>query len=197
MPAKGYCTLQDAERVLGQELTSTQAKHALVLLEAAEQWIDRYQGRAYAVATITDELHVVEAGFVRLNSRPVTAITSVSASAYPAIAPESTVLVAAETYRLLYPLDGLLYVGRSYDGYLLTVSYAASSTVPANVRMATAELLAHWLRPITDGITADVASYTVPGEISVTYAGADAGGGTRRDIPGTVYELLGRRLVIV
>lgn len=170
MVMRGYCLAADVQDELGVTLTTDQLGMAERLIEAAEDYVDRFTGRTWLVTSPASETVTVPAdGLVSLRNRPITAISSVSVRT-TAIGAASTPLVAGSTYELLDAATGLLAVSTAYAGYRATVAYThtnADTALPADVRRATCLLAAHWLLPRLNPDRQGLESYSVGGELTV------------------------------
>jgi hypothetical protein len=170
-----------------------QDAEAEALIEAAEQWVDVTTAQAWEVTSPSTEVQMVPRdGLVRLRNRPVTAITSVTVRTN-AIGSESTTLTEDETYELLDATKGVLAVG-SYSGYRATVIYTHTTPAPEIVALATKMLVGYWMRPLLGGDAQGVKSYSVGGELSVTYQDVVA----ERGVPAEVLATLeGRKRLVL
>jgi hypothetical protein len=138
-----YCTPASLELYLGRALTDAESDSAIGACLAATDFIDRYTGSSWQGTTISGELQTVTGPTVRLDWRPVSAITSVTArSLVVGATPRS--LVAGTDYELVDALNGVLLVNAAYDvitttmsaGTVLTVTYVVGAVVPAAISLA-------------------------------------------------------------
>lgn len=185
---KGYCTIDDIERYLDRRLTADQIVQAEALREPAEGWIDDRTGRAWLSGSSVTEWHARPDGpLLWLRKTPVTSITSLTAYSGATVT-TGTVLIANDTYYIRDLTQGLLYLpGWTGIDRLQAVYLPTSVAVPATVRLAAAMLVGWWLRPyLAGGDVAGVASYSVGGELSVSYTDLSR----QQGVPGEVLTLL-------
>jgi hypothetical protein len=138
-----YATVVSLEAYLGRALTDAESDGADAACAAATDLIDGYTGRTWQTATVTGELHTVLDKLVRLDSAPVSAITSVT-SRYLTAGETPTTLVADVDYELLDATNGILLVN-AYRGTTLTVAYTRPATVPPSITQAANIIAASWL----------------------------------------------------
>jgi len=182
-----YTTVPDVARHLGRTLTSAQEAEAAALIPAATAWINGRLGGVWPqTAAQTDEYHLVEGPLVFLRYRPVASLASVSVRG-PWPGTTATALVANTEYELLDATRGILRV--SVDpGYEIRVTYTPNATAAdPRLKLAARHLVAFWLRPLVEGVTGDIKSYSIGEELQVTYRD-DAG--TIRGVPSEVVALV-------
>lgn len=186
----------DAARIsayLGVTLTGAQQTQAGLAAQAASDWIDLFKARSWqAPSPVTDELHTVVNDRVYLNSRPVTAVSSVKLRGIYADAAE-TVLTAGQ-FELLDAANGVLLLqGWSvWGGVLALVSYTHTTTPPPMIAFAAtmiaASLLGPTIRPNTSGLeSVSVGQNDVAVKFSVDYG----------SVPSEALALLGAKGVVV
>lgn len=169
MAPKGYTTVVQCQAHYGQPFSAAQAVEAQALLEPAEQFLDHDTGRSWGLAPITDESHTLPNQRIWLFRAPVTSIQAIhSLSTFGDDAP--TALVADTDYELRNPATGEIYLPYFGSYYRVLVDYTPAIAIPALVELTTARLVLWWLRPMLTGEAAGITSYSVGGELSVTYA---------------------------
>lgn len=137
MAARGYVSLADIAHLLGTDdaavLTINQVERINGgLLEAAENLIDAYTGRAWLTgATVVGERHTIQGGRVWLNHKPITAVSAVRLGG----AFETGALLAATTDYVVEPARGLITF-RDQSWGDVAVDYSVPQTVPADVAEA-------------------------------------------------------------
>lgn len=145
MAARGYTTTEQVQAALGVPLTGEQVTQLQSLLEPAERAVDAHCRRAWLTGAITSETYFTFGRDLYLKNVPVTSVSSV-AGRQGLGATELT--LTADTDYEVRDLDAgwiWLWSPDSYDR--IRVSYTPVATVPADVAVATAELVCHWLRP--------------------------------------------------
>lgn len=191
--AQRLAVLLDAQ---GGGFTDAQAAECADLIDAAEDWLDRWPGGPWATTTaITGERHLAHAASnpatgltagagliggpvtpgasaaVRLYVRPVDSIEEVRLRA-PSVGATSAVLVDGQQYELLDAANGVLLVSAA-DGLLVEVDYTPAASAPPVIRRAATELVAAWLQPSMGGLTlgsgAELQSYSVGQEVQVRF----------------------------
>lgn len=119
-----------------------------------------------------------------LKHAPVTAVSSVVASALDGSSPTT---IQSTSYLLDGSAGTITVIDGSSLGELLTVQYTAGlSTVPASVRLAALELIAHWWQASQQG------SASAPGQVvgAAAYDATDTQQGYYAGVPYRILELL-------
>jgi hypothetical protein len=184
MSYRGYTTPSRVVAALGRDATAEELLRLPDLVEEAEAVIDGLTGASWLVAGPITELVRATDELVYLRHRPITAIVSVAA-VHPAIGAVPATLAAGDGYAVVDGAQGLLRLSRAYVGHDLAVVYTAPAAVPAAVRRAATLLTAAYLGGGAGGGAAGVKSFSVGGEVRVTYADAAASG-----VPADVAALL-------
>jgi hypothetical protein len=197
MAARGYTTATKVALLLGTDgyatLSDNQAdRMAGGLIEAAENWIDAYTGRAWLTGgTVVGERHPIENGRVWLKQRPITAVSAVRIGGLF----DSASLLTVTTDYIVEAARGLI-VFRGYSRSEVSVDYTVPQTVPADVSEAAGLIVAGWLG--TSGGDAELSnifkSVATDGQ---RFEWRDPA--TMPEVPAVVEKLLGRwrRLVVV
>lgn len=208
MAAKGYTSPLLVSQELG-DLTAPQLDQCADLIAEAEAYIDRYTGRAWAVASpIVDELYTVTGPYLYLHNRPITAITALKVRVGAVGAPDIT-LTAGSQYELIDGPHGIVLINASYPfgfdvvvntteyaGYILKVSYTTATPVPGDIQRAATLLTASWLgrRLSTDSqskqaLAVGIKSYAVgSGDLAVVFR--DDAAGSVGMAPDSVLQIL-------
>lgn len=180
---------------LGVTLSAGQQTQAVVVAQAASDWIDAYKGQSWQQASpVTDELHTMTRDRVYLNNRPVAAISSVKTRAAAFVGFGWTTLDASQ-YELLDAANGVLLIegwSASSDA-LVEVSYTHTATTPpSTIALAATIIAASWLSTALHPESAGVSQIAVgQNDISVKYADS------KNDVPSEALTLLGARAVVI
>lgn len=180
---------------LGRTPTAAQTAEADTLLAAADAWIDSRTGRAWPqISLITDELHTLDGPLLFLRHAPIASVTSVEARS-PSIGSSDTVLTAGSAYEVEDAATGRLRLSTAYVGYEVRVTYTPAVATDTRIALAAKRLVAYWLRPLLDGVSGDVQSYSVGQELEVTYANDGQALGVPADVVALVDSINARGLV--
>lgn len=177
---KGYTTGRRVAAYRGAVLTDAELGRIEPLIMAAEATIDGETGRSWLGGAIEDEAHPLYGPAIWLDNKPVASIQSVAVRTLGLTS--TTVLVADSTYYVRDLNAGALWVPCWDTADELLVSYTPTASVPADLGLAATMLVAYWLRPAFDGISTDVKSYQIPGDISVTFRDDAVKGGLPDDV---------------
>jgi hypothetical protein len=166
MSAKGYITTAQVEAFLQKTLTAAQLAQCETLLESAETHVDNYCKRAWLTGVQTNETHYHPGHHLYLDCPPVQTVTSITGRSGMGATEET--LTVDQDYELRDSAAGLIYLvyPGSYDR--IRVTYTPVATVPADIKQACIELVAHWLRPALMPDSYGVQSFQLP-DLSVTY----------------------------
>jgi hypothetical protein len=165
MTARGYASATDVQTYLGVTLTTAQAAAVTGLLEAVEQAVDAEAGRAWKTGAVASEWVYPISPVIYLAQAPITT-SAVTVTGRTALDTGGTLLTEGTDWEIQDRTRGRLYVG-AWAGYdRLAVSYTPDQAVPEPVRWATAMSLAHFLSPHLNGLTSEVESYSVFGQVS-------------------------------
>lgn len=148
MAAKGYCTVDDVAAFLGRTFTPEQDIYCARMIETGEANVDSYCGRGWLVGAQSNEEHrYIEfvLGELYLRYAPVTSVASVAARSYMGEA-EQTLTVDVD-YEVVNLEAGLIRIVSPALWDRLRVTYTPTATVPLDIQQATAELVAHKMRP--------------------------------------------------
>lgn len=207
MASKGYASTAEVAAYLGLTFTSPQNTQADALIEAAELYVDRTTHRVWKVgATVTNEDHYgLDGPYIWLRQPPITGVTSI-VRRWSLADTSPLTLVAGVDYEVEDLPTGRISlrgvwdaVSGEWEPWLLgsnpryRVTYTTANTVDADIALATKMLVAHWMRPLLEGIGSGIQSYSVGGELSVTYASAALQSG----IPDEVGAILKARTRLV
>lgn len=177
MVAKGYSSATLVAQEMAVDLTAPQLDQCADMLEAAEAWIDRQTGRAWAVTSpVVSELHSVYGPAVYLVNKPVTAVSAVTIRS-ASVGASPTTLTAGTDYELIDATNGVLLLSgygtprdvvintehTGYDGYLLFVSYTTTTPAPADIQRASTLLAAEWMLARLNPDYQGVESYRIAG----------------------------------
>lgn len=185
------------ERYLGITLTAPQVAEATLVCDAVDTFVSAEYGVPISVTPVVDEF--IDPGpTVYLRRTPVTSVSSVTI--YGAVGSVGTVLTLNTDYEVRDLTTGRLALGiyplSSWYGMpRLVVTYVPNITPARHHQVGATMLAAHWLRRLTDGVQPGIKSYSVGGDISVTYADLASAYG----VPPDAERLLqsGRPLVLV
>jgi hypothetical protein len=186
-----YIDATALETYLGRVLTAAEAAQADTVIGAAEAAIDRYTGRTWSGTSVVDERHTIYGKSVYLNRKPVAAISSVTLRS-PEIGATAIAQVSGSGYELLDAARGLLLV-QAARNTILTVSYTVTVDVPDPIILAAQTLAAGWLgsAAATANQAQGIKSYSVGGELDVTYfTAAEGGAASSAMLPAGVRTLL-------
>ncbi len=178
------------ESYLGVTLTDAQAAQAVIVSQAATDWIDRYLGRSWQEASPATEVLTVTGDTVWLSNRPVTAITSVQTRADVIGASYAT--LAAGQYELIDADAGQLQL-IGWGNYLARVVYTHTATTPPHrIGLAATMIAASWmsqaLRPSTSGVDSISVGQN---DIALKFSAS------RGDVPAEALTLLGASPVVI
>jgi hypothetical protein len=163
-----YTTSAAVESHLDRTFTATQLAEADSLLAAADAWITSRLPYSYPqTALITEEFHLVEGPYLFLNRTPVTSVTSVTVRSR-VLGAATTALVVGTNYDLLDATAGMLRIAGYLGGEAL-VSYTPAIALDPRLETAAKKLVAFWLRPLLEGVSGDVQSYSIGQELQVTF----------------------------
>lgn len=167
MAIKGYCTYADVADLLGLDLTSAQTAQTDALIERAESFLDRETGRAWLTGAQTDEEHYYPGRYIHLKYAPISSVSAVTGRS--GIGETEETLTANDDYEVRDTDSGLLYLvyPETYDR--IRVDYTPVATVPADIKLACAEIVANWLQPHLNPGTYGLDSYSLP-DLTVRYA---------------------------
>jgi hypothetical protein len=159
MTIKGYCTTADVAAITG-DLTGAQMARATQLIEAAETWLDGEIGRGWLVGAQSEEAHFYPAEYLRLDSWPVTSITTVKART--GMGETETTLTVNVDYEVIDLAAGIIRIEAPGSYERIRVTYVPNDAVPADIRQAAAELTATWLLPTLNSGSFGLDSYSLP-----------------------------------
>jgi len=184
-----------------------------VLIEAAENWIDKYTQRAWLVSSVTAELHTLTTwpptsyshyrtwggsdwwdwsnsnrrdAIITLNVAPVTAITAVRARGLYVGAPITT--LPATDYEIMDPNLGQLLIAATYFAQRLSIDYTCNTPVPADIKYAASLLVSYWVGLMISATGAaaslGIKSYSIGQDLTVEFQ--DTGTRLKLDAPPNV-----------
>lgn len=207
---KGYTTLDLVANEIGDVLDNDSfVDYGTTLIAQAEDYIDRYTGRAWAVVSpVVDELHTVTGPYLYLKHAPVTTITSLRVRV-GAVGATETTLTAGTEYELIDPVHGIMLINAGYPfgfdvvvntteyaGYILRVSYTTTTPVPGDIERAATLLVANWFGSRGSvAMAAGIKSYSVGTDLAVTFRD-DTAAGTRA-VPSVITEILNRHRAVL
>lgn len=112
-------------------------------LEAAEQWIDGYTGRAWLTGSpVVGERHAIEQAKVWLKQKPITAVSAVRMGGLF----ETATLLTVTTDYVVDAARGLItFRTQTRSDAQASVDYTVAQTVPADVTEAAGLIVAGWL----------------------------------------------------
>lgn len=173
---RGYTSPARVAALRNRTFTAAQAIHCTELILVAEETIDELLGRSWAGLSPTTERQYLRSPRIFLVNAPLTSITSVGLAATPL---DVVDILDPSEYSLVDPTTGEIYISRArmygsgWPGFtwpILTVVYAHGGPVPpARVSLAAAIMVDSWMARATGQPTPDVKSYSVAGELSVTF----------------------------
>lgn len=188
MAQKGYCTRAQVGDELGLVLTGMQETQVDLLIEDAEQVIDRLAADAWMeTSPVSLEPHTPTGAYIELLNRPVSAISLVRVRAL-SVGTTPTTLTAGSDYELIDAARGTLLVP-GYAGQWVEVSYTFSAPCPPDIRRATIILVAEWFRPRLLGSTGQTVESVTVGDVAVKYA-TRTGTTSTAGIPQRVLDLV-------
>ncbi len=165
MTIKGYSSVEEVQALVGMSFDETQEDQVLRLIESAESFIDWATGRDNWGSSnpIVDEYYEMSGPRLYLKSSPVTSVESVSVGTNNLVG--TVALVATVNYDLVDKTNGLLILSQdvwddSYYNYAL-VSYTPQVTLPAHLKLAASQLVAHWLTIHFDPARLSYSLYTL------------------------------------
>lgn len=167
MAAKGYCEATDVAAQLGLSFTGAQHVQCASLIERAEAYLDSQTNRSWLVGEQTQEAHFSPAELLLLEFFPVSSVTAVYGRS--ALGEDETTLTADVDYEVRDLDAGIIRLVTPGDYDRIRVTYTPSSAVPADVKMATVELVAAWMQPSLRPGTWGVDSYQLP-DLSVKFS---------------------------
>ena len=163
-----YTTSAAVEQHVGRTFTALQYAEADALLPAADAWINARLPYSFPQTTlITDELHTVFGPYLYLDRSPITSVTTVKVRP-PSIGAADSTLTLASTWELLSTSRGLIRL-YGYAGWEARVTYTPAVATDARLSLAAKKLVAFWMRPLLDGVSGDVQSYSIGQELQVTF----------------------------
>lgn len=171
MAAKGYCTTVDVADYLGVALTTAQDGQASALIEQAEIFIDGETNRAWLAGTQTDEEFYRPSHKIFVRYAPIASVSAVTSRTD--IGESETTLTAGVDYEIRDAAAGLIYLEtpKTYDR--IRVDYTPVATVPADIKLACAMIVANWLQPHLQPGTFGLDSYSLP-DLTVKFARSHA-----------------------
>lgn len=187
MAVLGYTNPDRVQGRWGKTLTAPQLTECNRLVGAAERFIDQTTGLTWLYPSVpVTETHKLYGRRLRLRRSPVVAVASVSVRHRAAGA--STIVLGATEYELFEPTTGDLLLGTYCEGYFATVVYTpeAKTEVDERVELAATDLVLAWMQPILMGVSGDIKSYSVAGDLSVTYRDGDM----TLSVPGNILGML-------
>lgn len=189
MAAKGYATAADVAKYLNMDLSAGQEDIVDLYISAAESWLDTTLHRAWLEDTALTEIPtLVKSDIVRVNKPKITTLTSITA--YPSTDDDSAIeLDATCQYKLIDAEKGTIYVPGAWGLYRVQVVYTPDADAPPDVIKLACMILASSNLYATLNAGADpnaIKSYTVGGELSVTFRDAALIG----RVPSQVYTFL-------
>lgn len=140
-----YTTPQSIADYLGLSISAAWTGQATTDAQVVSDWLDRYLGRSWQGSSPLTETHKLYGDRLWL-TRPVTAITSITARGEGPADTASDALVVDSAYRILDAATGEVAVS-GYDGYRVTVVYTSAGVVPTPVALAATIWAAHLLFP--------------------------------------------------
>lgn len=195
MAARGYTTAEFVEEEVGRDLTPAQYNQVSRLIAQAEDICDRVTGRSWLAPSPTvNELHTVMGPLVYLEHKPVTAITSMTRRIL-SLGSAVVAMVAGTDYELVDATNGIVLMSRypwadvvintttTDYGTLVAVSYTSVTPVPGGIQRAATQLVAHWMTKRLNASHQGIRSYSVGGDLSVTYA-------DQSDLPDKILQAL-------
>lgn len=159
MTAKGYCTIGEVTAITG-DLTAAQMARAQDLIAAAETYLDGEMGRAWLVGTQTQEAHFYPATFLHLDYWPIGSVTAVYGRT--SLGETEETLTADDDYEVQNLAAGIIRLTSPGSWDRVRVTYVPVDTVPEDVRLAAAELVASWLQPSLQPGSFGIDSYSLP-----------------------------------
>lgn len=176
MTARGYSNKYLIADAIGKHDGIAPVQSLDLLIEAAENWVDRRTSRSWLNVTITGEPHQLygDRPLLWLRRSPVLALTAVTARTMWANSTIQTLPTTA--YELIDAARGKVLVSTSYYNSLLLFSYTTDIPVPADIKLATTLLVASWVTPMIQGdvsIQGGIKSYSIGQDLSVTFQDAD------------------------
>ncbi len=201
MAAKGYCTKADVAAYLGITLTAGQQTQCDDLILKAEARVDQMTRRAWLTGPQTDEIGLVRCdieralGYIYTKYYPIASVASVKvrSTAFDATDTTLTANASSEGYQLYDLSSGLIYVPRSYVGYISRVSYTPVATMPQDLELAVIQLVAHWLQAALQPETAGIESYSIGQDLTVKYR-SSAGYSIPSDVERVILSYRDRRI---
>lgn len=165
MTAKGYCTVADVAAITG-ELTTAQAARAVTLIETAETYIDGQIGRGWLEGERAEEATYYPARYLSLEYWPVESVELVEGRPPGGVDAE---LTEGTDYEVRDLAAGLirLETPAAYDRILVT--YVPVNAPPADIKLATAEIVAAWMLPALQPGSYGLDSYSLP-DLSVKFS---------------------------
>jgi hypothetical protein len=165
--AKGYAAASDVALALGvASLSTLQTNQVTAWLEGVESWVEAYTGRAWLTGALTDEFYEPAGPDLYLRQRPITTVEAVKGRFR--LTSTVTTLTAGSEYEVRDATRGRLWLPLwdSYDWF--AISYTPAATVPAGVKLATAQLLADAIQGPAQG-GSNVKAFSVFGQVSMTF----------------------------
>lgn len=190
MSPKGYSSQGLVADALGTHDGVVPVQMLEVLLEAAENWIDKRTSRGWLGTSVTSEPHTLSGEFalIWLRQAPVVAVTAVTARTLWTGSQVQALPTTA--YELMDPQRGKVLISSGYYHSQLAVSYTTSAPVPADIQLAATLLVAAWARPMIVGplssssggsmdpsmmIASGIKSYAIGQDLSVTFQDSGSG----------------------
>lgn len=184
--AKGYCTQDDVEALLGATLTPVQEDNFAILLPAAEAYIDARTGLSWLAGAVTDQAYFdLDGPLLWLRGAPL-ASSTVTVKVRASSTDTERTLTAGTDYDVEDLTSGRVRLYGWQDWQRVRVSYTPSEDVDARITQAARQLVAFWLGPQHNGAEDALKAVSFGQDLKVEYDTA----ATARGIPPTVDALL-------
>lgn len=166
-----YCDPTDVAAELGVEFDADQEDRAMVLIAAAQSFVDDYTGRTFeATDAITGERHRVYGDAVYLHTAPIASVERVQ-SRSRWVGSTAQTLILNQDYEIVSLVTGELRIGRGWYGDAeLLVDYTPNQSVPADLADAVAQMVAARMADEVSGsndLPPGVKRYEVGNELQV------------------------------
>lgn len=167
-----YTTADDIASLLARNFNPDQMAVTDRVIEAAELWVDKQTKKTYGVNAAQVQRFFNNPGpLLQLRGVPVVSVDGVFTKT-------SYTSAEAELDPVYYEIRdadaGLVYVstleGNAGDYPIVRIEYTAGSPVPANIKLGTEFLVAHWLRPTLLDEMQGVSQFSLGGEESISYS---------------------------
>jgi hypothetical protein len=164
-----YTTEDDLAKFLGRTFDSDENTIATLAIDAAEIIINKktrvvYAGanpKIYTLFQPSSELVIIPG---------VGPYSSISVAGYSDFGGTSFLLEPNIHYEVRDLQKGILWFPDARNWYRLDITYTGDVVVPANIKLATNIMAAHWMRPVLNDEVPGLANYSIGAEFAIAFS---------------------------